>query len=133
MSIRSTATKTFKRKIPILWWTKKVSHLLFITRELTSIAVAYFAIVILMLVNALSKGEQAYFEFLQLMASPLMMAVNILTIIGIFFHSITWFNLAPKAMVIKLGKNKVPGVLIALANYVGWLVISVAVVWLLLN
>jgi len=129
-SIRSTS-RTYKRKMPILWWTKRASYLKFIGRELTSLAVAYFVVIILFLIRALSKGEDSYYNFIEFLKSPVMMLLSIITLGGLMFHSITWFNLAPKAMVIKLGKYRVPGFLIALSNYIGWVIISVVIVWLL--
>jgi fumarate reductase subunit C len=52
---------------------------------------------------------------------------------GLIFHSITWFNLAPKAMVIKLGDKPIPGIIIALMNYGGWVAISLFFVWLFMQ
>lgn len=128
-----SASKTYKKKMPILWWTKRTSHLLFITRELTSLAVAYFAIILLFLIRALSQGQEAYNEFIALLKSPTVMLLSMIALCGLIFHSVTWFNLAPKAMVIKVGKRRVPAVLIVLANYAGWLVISVVIGWFLLS
>lgn len=125
-------SKTYSKKMPILWWTKRPSYLFFIARELTSVAVAYFAIVMLLLIKALSQGEVAYNEFIVGLKSPLMMAGTLIAFVGLLFHSITWFNLAPKAMVIKIGKYRVPGVLITLGNYAGWLLISGVISWFLL-
>jgi fumarate reductase subunit C len=122
----------YKKKMPILWWTQRTSYLLFIVRELTSVAVALVAVLLLFLVRAISQGEGAYQQFMAALKSPIMLVLSVMTLVGLLFHSITWFNLAPKAMVIKLGKSRLPGVLIALANYIGWVVISVIIVWFFL-
>lgn len=126
-------SKTYRKKLPIFWWIQKWSYLVFIARELTSLAVAYFVIVILFLMRAISKGEEAYFEYIELLKLPGMVLFSVFVLGGLLFHSITWFNLAPKAMVIKIGKNRVPGIVIALSNYIGWVAISFAIVWILLN
>ena len=44
----------------------------------------------------------------------------------------TWFNLAPQAMVVKVAGRRIPGALIAGANYGGWIVVSLAILGLLL-
>jgi len=119
--------------MPILWWTKRPSYLIFIARELTSLAVAYFAIILLLLLRAVSQGESQYYEFIDLLNSPMMIVISVGVLGGLIFHSVSWFNLAPKAMVIKIGKYRVPGVFIALSNYVGWLVISIIISWFLLS
>lgn len=126
------STRTYKKKMPILWWTKRLSHIHFITRELTSLAVAYVAVVLLFLLRALSNGPEAYAAFLETLQSPAFIILNIIAFLALIFHSVTWFNLAPKAMVVKAGKNPVPGVLISAVNYAGWILISVAIAWLLL-
>ena len=48
------------------------------------------------------------------------------------FHAVTWFNLAPQAMVVRLRGKRVPGVWIAAANYAAWAVVSALVAWLVL-
>jgi fumarate reductase subunit C len=51
----------------------------------------------------------------------------------VLFHTITWFNLAPRAMVVRVRGRRVPDLLIAGSNYAAWLVVSVAVAWLILR
>jgi fumarate reductase subunit C len=46
---------------------------------------------------------------------------------------VTWFNLAPKAMAIRLGGKRLPNLAIAGPNYIAWAVISAAVAWILLR
>ena len=58
--------------------------------------------------------------------------ISEIALFGLIYHSITWFNLAPKAIVVKIGKHRVPDILIMLSNYIGWLVISVIIGWFLI-
>lgn len=127
-----TINRTYKKKMPILWWTRRLSHIHFITRELTSLSVAFFAVVLLFLIRALSIGPDAYAAFLETLQSPVFIALHIIAFLGLIFHCITWFNLAPKAMVIKMGDKRVPGAWVTFLNYAGWIVISVVIAWLLL-
>lgn len=130
--ITSSPAKTYIKKMPIFWWTKRASYLRFIIRELTSLAVAYFAIILLLLVMALSQGEEVYHQFNELLKTPIMIVLSMTALVGLLYHSVTWFNLAPKAIVVKLGKWRVPAIFIILSNYIGWIVISVLIWWLLL-
>lgn len=130
--IPSSSVKTYIKKVPIFWWTKRASYLRFIIRELTSLAVAYFAILLVLLLIVLSQGEEAYYRFNELLKTPIMIVLNMTALVGLLYHSVTWFNLAPKAIVVKLGKWRVPDIFIILSNYVGWLAISVIIGWLLL-
>lgn len=132
-NVTITKSKAYKRKIPILWWTKRKSHIRFIVRELTSISVAFFAVILLLLIRSVSKGPDAYAGFIETLQSPFLIVLHIIAFVGLIFHSVTWFNLAPKAMVIKMGDKQAPGVLVALLNYAGWIIISVVIIWLLLR
>lgn len=122
-------TKLFKRKMNIFWWANRWIHIKFILRELTSVCVAAYAILFLFFIQSILKGPEAYENFSSAMLSPVVLALHIIMFVGLIFHSITWFNLAPKAMVIKLGNKNIPGVVIALSNYAGWLAISLFLIW----
>ncbi len=41
------------------WWTKKRSYFVFVMRELSSIFVAWWVVFLLLLVNAVGRGEKA--------------------------------------------------------------------------
>ena len=49
------------------------------------------------------------------------------------FHAVTWFNLAPTAMVVRVSGRRVPDWVIVGLNYGAWLVLSVAVAVVLLR
>jgi fumarate reductase subunit C len=59
--------------------------------------------------------------------------LNFVSLLFIVYHAITWFNLAPKAMVVRVGNTRVPGWLIAGSNYLAWAIASALVGWLLLG
>jgi fumarate reductase subunit C len=102
-------------------------------RELSSVFIAYFAVLLMMLLRALSQGPEDYLAFLEWLKKPSVIALNAVSLFFVLFHTITWFNLAPRAMVIRLYGRRVPDLLIAGANYGAWVVVSVAVGWLILR
>jgi fumarate reductase subunit C len=122
-----------RARVSTYWWLRRGSYLAFILRELSSLFVAWSVVCLLFLVRAVSNGEAAYRAFLQWAAHPIVLALNIITLLFLVFHAITWFNLAPQAMVVKLGKFRVPGVLIAGSNYAAWVVLSAGLAWLFLS
>ena len=122
----------FKRK-PIFWWTEKWVHARFILREMTSVGVAWFALVLIMMISALRSGEIAFAQFMEWLQSPFSIVLNILAFLLLLYHSYTWFKLAPKAIVIRMGVNKVPAFVIAGLNYGAWVVLSVAILIYFLN
>jgi fumarate reductase subunit C len=54
-------------------------------------------------------------------------------LLALLFHTVTWLNLAPKAIVLHLGGRRLPDAAVLAAHYAAWLVVSAAVVWLFLR
>jgi fumarate reductase subunit C len=115
------------------WWLERRSYLTFIVRELSSVFVAWFAVYLLRLIRAIAQGPLTYERFLQWSAQSAVLLLNLVTLFFVVFHAITWFNLAPQAIVARLGGKRLPGSLIRASNYAAWVVTSVLVVWLLLG
>ncbi len=123
----------YRTRVSTYWWLWKWDYLKFVLRELSSIFVAYFAVITLLLIHSLSRGPEAYTRFEEWMRSPLPIALNVISFLFVLFHTITWFNLAPRAMVVRLGGKRIPDIVIAGSNYAAWLVISAGVAWFLLR
>jgi fumarate reductase subunit C len=122
-----------RTRVSTYWWMQRASYLVFILRELSSVFVAWFVVYLLVLVRALSQGESSYRQFLDWSGSPFILLLNLVSLFFVVFHAVTWFNLAPKAMVVHVGRTRVPGFLIAASNYFAWAVASALVAWLLLG
>ena len=113
------------------WWLGKWPYVKFILRELSSVFIAWFVIYLLMLVRAVQHGDSAYESFRRFSAHPVVLSVNVIAFFFVMFHALTWFELAPKALVAHIGRKRVPPALVAASNYGGWLVVSALVFWLL--
>jgi len=123
----------YRRRVSVWWWLESRSYTGFVLREVTSVFVAFFALVLLWQVHALGQGPAAYSRSLARLQTPLFLALNGVALLFVLFHSVTWFNLAPTAMVVRLRGKRVPDLVIAGANYVAWLVLSAAVAAILLR
>lgn len=115
------------------WWLKRRAYLAFITRELSSIFIAWFIVYLLLLIRAVSQGDASYRQFLDWSRHPLVLLLNVVTLFFVLFHAVTWFNLAPKAMVVRLGGKRVPASMISASNYLAWAGATALVLWLLLG
>jgi succinate dehydrogenase subunit C len=115
------------------WWVQRRRYVIFILRELSSVFVAWFVVYLLLLVRAVSRGESAYQQFLRWSSSPAVLLLNLVSLLFVVFHAVTWFNLAPQAIVVHLAAKRVPGPWIAAGNYVAWALLSGMVGWLLLG
>jgi fumarate reductase subunit C len=117
----------YRPQVSVYWWMGEWHYLRFILRELSSVFVAVVVFETLLLIRALGRGPQAYAHFLQVMQNPLVLALNIISFFFVLFHTITWFNLAPSAMPVRMGGKRVPDALIAAPSYMAWIVISAIV------
>ena len=137
MSERNARTEHHPRwlrpRMSTYWWLRRRRHLTFILRELSSVFVAWFVLYLLLLVRAVNEGAAAYARFLEWAEHPVVLVVNVVALSFVTYHAITWFNLAPKAMVVRLGGRPVPAILVAGSNYAAWVVVSAALAWLLLG
>lgn len=123
----------YNDRVPIFWWMRKKSYVLFILRELTSLCVAAYAVILIYQLSAISRGLEAYESFIAFLASPFSVGLHIFIFVATFFHSITWFKLAPSAMVLKVGKKRIPDNVIIAANFLMWIVLSLIIAWLLIS
>ena len=125
--------KWYRTPMPIFWWVHKWAHTRFILRELTSVFVAFYALVLLFQIRALTQGPEAYANFLAWLKTPVSIVLHVIAFFFVVFHSVTWFNLAPKALVLRLGKKRVPDAVITALNYIAWGVFSTVIAWIMLT
>ena len=125
--------KSYHTRVSTYWWLKRWAYLKFILREASSVFVAWAVVVTLLQIHALTEVPADYAEFQSWLRSPFVLALNAVSFLFVVFHAVTWFNLTPKAMVIRLGGKRLPGFALAAPNYVAWVVISAAVAWILLR
>jgi fumarate reductase subunit C len=123
--------KWYRRRMSVWWWLQEGSYARFVLRELTSVAVAFFALIFLWLVWALREGPDAYAQVVAQLGTPLWVGLSVVGFLLVLYHTVTWFNLAPAAVVVRISGKRVPDWMVAGANYAAWVVISAIVAWFL--
>ncbi len=125
--------KWHRRRMPIFWWLGSGPYIRFITRELTSLFVAYAAVLLLAQLWILSRGPAAYERFLEWLASPAVLVAHAVVWLALLFHTVTWLWLAPKALVVQLRGRRVPNALVAAVHYGAWVIASGLVAWFVMG
>ena len=125
--------KSYHPRVSTYWWLTRWVYLKFILREASSVFVAWTVILTLLQVRALADGPVAYAEFQNWLRSPLVLALNAVSFFFVLFHAVTWFNLAAKAMVIRVGGKRLPNLAITAPNFAAWAVLSAAIAWILMR
>jgi fumarate reductase subunit C len=122
-----------RRRPSTYWWLERRAYVSFITRELSSIFIAWFVVYLLLFIRAVSRGDADYQQFLAWSRHPVVWGLNVVTLFFVVFHAVTWFNLAPKAMVVHVRRKRLPPWVISVSNYGAWVVATALVAWLLLG
>jgi fumarate reductase subunit C len=66
-------------------------------------------------------------------AHPLVVTLNVVTLIFVLLHAVTWFGLAPRAIVVHVRGRRVSTRAVLAGHYAAWLVASAFVAWLVLS
>ena len=119
--------------MPLDWWLRNGSYFRIVLRELTCIFVGIFAVLSLWQVRALGQGAEAYARFVERLSEPAFVALSSAALVAVLYHAITFFNITPTIVVIRIGQQRVPGWVIAGAHYAAAVVLSGVVAWILLR
>lgn len=111
------------------WWLRRRSYLLYALRELSCLFVAWFVVSLLLLVSAINAGDDRYQQFLSASANPWMLLLNVIALLFVMLHAITWFNQTPQVIVVRIRGQRVPRKGIATFIYLFWTVLSAVIAW----
>ena len=125
--------RLYRPRVPLLWWLRRRSYLVFVVRELTSVFVAWSVAFTLIAVHAILQGPDEYRRFLDWSATPWLVVLNVIALVFVVFHTVTWFNLTPQAVVLRVRGRRVPDAGVAAPLYLEWLVLSALVIWIVLG
>jgi len=123
----------YRAPVSILWWLRRRSYLFFVLRELSSVFVVWSLVFLLLLIRAVGRGGGHYQQFLDWAATSWVVVLNVITLAFLVLHAVTWFNLTPKAMAVRLRGQRVPSAAIAGSAYLAWVVVSAFVAWIVLR
>lgn len=125
--------RPYKRQMPANWWLQKTNYTLFMLRELTSVFIWAFLLFYLVQLSHLAQGTDAYLALRDERASFGWILFHIVALIAAVYHTVTFFNVSPQAIVVRMGEDKVPPAFIIGPQYAAWATISVVIAWIVLR
>lgn len=125
--------KPYVRKMSATWWLKRRSYFYFMLRELTAVFVAAYCVILLVMLWRLKQGPQSFQNFLDQLQTLPAMLFHFFALVFAAYHAITWFDLTPQIMVVRVGEEKVPPAVIAATNYLAWLAVTAVLVWVVIG
>lgn len=129
----TTPARAYRQPIARFWWAKRRSYRLFMLREISCVFVAWSVVYLLLLVHAIGAGRDAYLRFLDWSANPLLVVLNVVALIFLLLHAVTWFGSAPRAMVPHIRGRRVPARAVLAGHYAAWVVVSAVLAWVVLS
>lgn len=109
--------------MPFDWWLKKPAYTWFMIRDVTSVFIAVYCIFLMYLLYRANHAA-SFASFYQSLAHPVSIVLHLIALAFATYHSITFFNLTPRVIVVFRGDEKVPESAIAAGHYALWAVVS---------
>ena len=116
--------KPYVRAMTSEWITRHPRYLRYMAREFSCLFIMGYTLLLVYGLKSLADGPAAYGAFLAALRSPLSIAFHLLALAFAAYHSITWFNLAPKAMPFQRGEEFVPESVVSGAHFAVWGILS---------
>jgi fumarate reductase subunit C len=123
----------YRARMSTWWWLGRPSYVAFILREVSCVFVAWTVVFLLLLIRAIGSGPRDYTGFLEWAGTPWVVVLNVVALAFLLYHAVTWFQLTPKAMAVRLRGRRVPDAVIIASAYMGWVVVSGLVAWFVLR
>lgn len=109
----TTKRKAYVRTMAPNWWQSLGFYRFYMLREGTSVPTVWFSILMIYGVFALKSGPAGRESFVGFLQNPLVLLINIITLLAAVLHTKTWFELAPKAAIVIVDSEKMgPGPII---------------------
>ncbi|ACR67631.1 fumarate reductase subunit FrdC [Edwardsiella ictaluri] len=128
----STKRKPYVRGMSSNWWHKLGFYKFYMLRESSALENVWFSIVLIYGVFSLKDGAAGWESFVAFLQNPLVLVLNIISLLLAVLHTKTWFELAPKAANIVVNDEKMGPAPIIKALWVVTIVVTVVVLGLAL-
>jgi len=122
--------KPYVREITSEWIFRHPRYLRYMVREFSCLFIGGWTLLMVWGLKQLAQGPAAWAAFLELLKSPASIVFHVLALGFAAYHSITWFNLTPKALPLQFGEEFVPDAAIAGLHFVAWAMLSLAILFL---
>lgn len=114
------------------WYMRNGRYKRYMLREVTCLLVGFYAFLAIRALAALAAGTaESWNAFLASQQTTVMIVVHAVALVYfLVYMTFDWFKLAPKAMPIQLGEEKVPARVIVAGHYAAWVLVTAFVFWL---
>jgi fumarate reductase subunit C len=122
--------KPYARPVTSEWIFRHPRYVRYMAREFSCLFIGGWTLLMVWGLKQLAAGPDAWAAFLELLKSPASIAFHGLALAFAAYHSVTWFNLTPKALPLQRGESFVPDAVISGAHFGLWAALSLAILYL---
>jgi fumarate reductase subunit C len=119
--------KPYVREVKRTWWKSNPFYRFYMVREATVLPLIVFTLFLTVGLGCLVKGPEVWQSWLNFMANPVVIIINIIALIASLFHAYTFFGMMPKVLPMRLKGKLIDKKIIVLSQWVAVAVISVFV------
>jgi fumarate reductase subunit C len=119
--------RPYIRKVERNWWLGHRRYVVYMVRELTSLFIGLYCVLVVVGLFRLAQGRAAWDSFLAALSSPSGVLFQLICLAFAVFHSTTWFALTPKAMPLMMRGEPVPAKTIVGVHYAAWAAVTLVV------
>ena len=116
--------KPYVREMTYRWIFRHPRYLRYMAREFSCLFIGAWTLMMVWGLKQLAEGRASLEAFLEMLRSPWSIAFQCLALGFSLYHTVTWFNLTPKALPVQVGESFLPDAVIAGAHYAAWALLS---------
>ena len=117
----------YKPKMSPTWWLKSRRYFMFMMRELSSVFVLAFVLLLLYQLFLLTKGPEAYAAFQSSLMTPKFLLFYAVAFLFSLYHTVTWLGVVGRIQVLRFGDFTVPPKMMTASTFVGFFAVSAAI------
>ncbi len=121
--------KPYVREMTSEWIFRHPRYVRYMLREFSCLFIGGWTLLMVWGLKQLAEGPEAWSAFLEWLKSPTSIAFHVVALAFATYHSVTWFNLTPKALPLQIGEDFVPDGAIAGAHFGAWALLSLAILY----
>lgn len=119
----------YVREEGLRWIFRHPRYVRYMVREFSCLFIGAWTLLMVWGLKQLAEGPAAWAAFLESLKSPASIVFHVVALGFALYHSVTWFNLTPKALPLQIGEEFVPDAVITGMHFAAWVVLSTAILF----
>ena len=126
--------KPYVQPVKANWWTDRAFYIAYMLREGTAVVALWVALELIYFALLAVLTPQSAIEYVAaFIKSPIVIILNIIALVSVLYHALTWYNLMPKAVRMFLTNNPtdtklLPEVVVTGGRWIGTVCASIVII-----